>query len=487
MNEPSAPHIIDAAERFQRVQRAIAEAAIEYQSPAPELLGDVEGFIRMYCALPSESAYTAMALWAAHAHAADAAESTPRLAFLSPEPASGKTRALEVIETLVPRPLLAVNCTASSLFRAVGESRQRPTVLFDEIDTVFGPRAKEHEELRSLLNAGHRRSGVAYRCVGEGRRQEVRAFPAFAPCALAGLGALPDTLLSRSIVIQMKRRAPGEPVTPFRAREAEATGHALRDRLAEWTAGIMPALAAARPVMPEGVTDRDADVWEPLLALADAAGGDWPRRAREACTDFVAARREHEPSLGVRLLADIRTVFSSEDKLATAELLNHLRALDLAPWADLRGAPLDARKLARMLGKYGIKPALIRTGNAVARGYLRADFQDAWARYLPLSADLALQALQVQQEDKFERETGPDPVTDKGPCNGSDVLQPPACVTGSEHVVTPVTHVTLPREREGDGPPGPAGDGAGPPTPVLDDLPLPEEIPLPPNWDEALP
>ena len=190
-------------------------------------LDDARAFIARFCALPVEHAYTAVTLWAAHAWALDAFDSTPRLAFLSPEPGSGKTRALEILTLLVPWPMHAVNATPAALFRSVADPASRRTILFDEIDTIFGPKAKEHEELRGLLNAGHRRSGVAYRCVGEGTRQEVVAFPAYAGVALAGLGQLPDTILTRAVVIRMRRRAPHEHIEPFRARIHEPEGKKL--------------------------------------------------------------------------------------------------------------------------------------------------------------------------------------------------------------------------------------------------------------------
>lgn len=349
-----------------------------------DVLTAVEGFIRRYVALPSEHAYVAMTLWAAHAHALEAAESTPRLAFLSPEPECGKTRALEVLELLVPRPMLAVNATPAALFRAVADQANRPTILFDEIDTIFGPKAKENEELRGLLNAGHRRSGVAYRCVGEGTQQEVRAFPAYAAVALAGIGDLPDTLLSRSIVIPMRRRRPDEPVAPFRRRDAEREGGGLRDMLAAWARAVADRLAAI-PEMPEGVTDRAADIWEPLLAVADAAGGEWPERARAAAVALLAQKREREPSLGIRLLADIRSIFEAMqvEALPTATLLEQLWRLEEAPWSNLRGRPLDACELAKRLREYGIAPKTIRVGKTTLRGYERGAFLDAWERYLP--------------------------------------------------------------------------------------------------------
>ena len=198
-------------------------------------LDDVRAFIGRFCVLPTEHAYTAVTLWAAHAWSLDAFDSTPRLAFLSPEPGSGKTRALEILTLLVPWPMHAVNATPAALFRSVADTASRRTILFDEIDTIFGPKAKEHEELRGLLNAGHRRSGVAYRCVGEGTQQTVVEFPAFAAVALAGLGKLPDTILTRSVVIRMRRRAPAEHIEPYRARVHEPEGWKLRGMLADWT------------------------------------------------------------------------------------------------------------------------------------------------------------------------------------------------------------------------------------------------------------
>ncbi|HET9256859.1 MAG TPA: DUF3631 domain-containing protein [Pseudonocardiaceae bacterium] len=258
--------------------------------PGAGLLDEVAAFLARFVAFPSPAALTAAVLWVAHAHAIDAAESTPRIAFLSPEPGSGKTRALEVCELLVPHPMHAVNATPAALFRAVKDLASRPTILFDEIDTVFGPKAKENEEIRGLFNAGHRRGAVAYRCVGEGTRQKVEPFPAYAAVALAGLGDLPDTLMSRAVVIRMRRRAPGEHVEPFRHRIHAAEGHELREALAEWTASVATELETAWPAMPPGITDRPADVWEPLLAIADAAGGSWPDRARRACVTGNGSR-----------------------------------------------------------------------------------------------------------------------------------------------------------------------------------------------------
>lgn len=248
----------------------------------------------------------------------------------------------------------AVNASPAALFRAVADEAGRPTILFDEIDTVFGPKAKDNEDLRGLLNAGHRKSGVSYRCVGDGGTQTVVAFPSYCAVALGGLGSLPDTILARSVIIRMRRRARNEHVEPFRARIHEPQGHALRDQLTTWAEQVRPRVDGAFPDMPEGITDRPADVWEPLLAVADAAGGTWPDRARQACVDLVTAVNEDDrASLGVKLLTDLRDhVFPGEDTVSTIEILHLLNAMEESPWGDLDGRPLNARTLSKTLKEY---------------------------------------------------------------------------------------------------------------------------------------
>ena len=347
------------------------------------LIEDVRCFLARFVIYPSEHAQIAHVLWIAHAHLMGAWESTPRLAFLSPEPASGKTRSMEVSELLVPDPVAAVNVTPAYLFRKVGGEDGPPTILFDEIDTVFGAKAKEHEELRALLNSGHRRGAVAGRCVVRGATVATEEISSYSAVALAGLGWLPDTILSRSVIIRMRRRAPEEKIEAFRRRVHAPIGEGLRRRLAGWAATILDEATEARPEMPAGVDDRDADIWEPLLAVADIAGGDWPNQAREAAKALVAVAREVEPSLNIRLLADLRTVFGDEEQMTTKQVLAELCALEDAPWNDLKGKPLSDNQLARRLKQYGVKSKVIRVGTTTPRGYVCEDLYDVWRRYLP--------------------------------------------------------------------------------------------------------
>lgn len=349
------------------------------------VLVDVERFLARFVVYPGEHERVAHVLWIAHTWFMDRWESTPRIAFLSPEPGSGKSRALEVTEPLVPRPIHAVNATPAYLFRKVSDPEGEPTILFDEIDTVFGPKAKDNEELRGLLNAGHRRGAVAGRCVIKGKEVTTEELPAYAAVALAGLDDLPDTIMTRSVVVRMRRRAPGEEVQPWRLRTCGPDADLLGERLAEWAHNNTHRLGTNWPEMPEGVEDRAADVWEALLAVADLAGGKWAERGRAAAVALVAKSKERAPSLGVLLLRDIRAVFTERgaERMRSEELVAELVVMDESPWGDIRGKELDTRGLARRLSKYAIKPKPIRIDGVVAKGYEAADLADAWDRYLP--------------------------------------------------------------------------------------------------------
>jgi hypothetical protein len=361
---------------------ALDEIAIRNDGRRGEqVLRSVYDFIGRFVVFPSEHARVAVALWILHAHLVDRWESTPRLAFLSPEPASGKSRALEILELLVPRPVLAVNVSAAYLFRRVADDAGRPTILFDEIDTVFGPKAKDNEELRAFLNAGHRRGANFGRCVVRGRTVETEDLPAYSAVALAGLGWLPETILSRSVIIRMRRRHAGEQIEPYRRRECATDRARIYGQIEIW-ARAQPQDISDWPVMPAEIQDRDADVWEALLAVADAIGGSWPDRSRRAAVALVAASREIEPSLGVRLLADILHVFEV-DAMSSKMLLQKLQEIEESPWRDIKGKPLDERGLAHRLRQYGIKSKTIRIGDATPKGYSRSDFHEAWQSYLP--------------------------------------------------------------------------------------------------------
>jgi hypothetical protein len=204
--------------------------------------------------------------------------------------------------------------------------------------------------------------------------------PAYCPVALAGLDDLPDTLHSRSVIVRMRRRAPHEKAEPWRNRIHKPEGEEIRAKLEAWAETA--ASQIEWPEMPEGVEDRNADIWEALLAVADLAGGEWPKRGRVAAVALVADSKAAVPSMGVMLSMDLREVFRTEDQMGSEEILEALVNIDDAPWADIHGKQLDHRGLARRLAKYGIKSGNVRIGGRVVKGYKREDLHDAWIRYL---------------------------------------------------------------------------------------------------------
>lgn len=352
------------------------------------VLDDTRAFIRRFCVFPDDATLTAATLWAAHTHMVEHFHVTPRLALLSPEPGSGKTRALEVLDLLVPDSMFSLSASSAAIFRTL-EQRQI-TLLFDEVDAVFRKRGKDdtNEDLRALLNAGYKRGASIPRCVGP--KHEVTNFPVFAAVALAAIGELPDTILTRAVIARMRRRAPNESVEPFRLREHGDQGHYLRDRLAAWALLVGERAGSAWPELPDGIVDRPAEIWEPLISIADCAGGQWPDRARTACVALCAAAQDRRVSLGIRLLMDLRTIFGDADALHTGMIIDRLCAGDAygigadAPWGDLHGKPLSVRALASILRPYNVMPAKVRVGDRVLQGYKRETLFDAWVRYLPV-------------------------------------------------------------------------------------------------------
>ena len=351
-------------------------------SETASLLNDIRALLSRFVVLPADHYYDAVALWTLHAHAIGAADTTPRLIFKSPEKESGKTRALEVLEVLVPAPLAVMNATTAAIFRLLGA--EQATILFDEVDAIFNPKSSNHEDLRALLNAGYRRGATVARVVGEGRKMRVERFPVFAATALAAIGNLPDTIESRAIIVPMRRRAPHERVDAFRVRSVEATAGQMRESLTAWAGEHTDGLQNADPAMPEGVTDRAADCWAPLLAIAELAGADWTERARITVTLIVEGRVAEDASIGVRLLADVRTVLDGRDRLSSVALCSALNAAEDSQWGGWNdGKGVGPRDLARRLKVYGIAPKTLRlVDGSTPKGYHADDFVDSWARYL---------------------------------------------------------------------------------------------------------
>jgi hypothetical protein len=351
------------------------------------LLDDVHAAYTRYVIFPSPETADAMALYTAATHAQPSWEHASRLVLKSPIRRCGKTRAQEVARELVHKPLPTANISPAALVRSITED-EPPTLILDEADTVWGKkdqRSEGAEDLRGILNAGHSRGWPYLRWDAVGRKLD--RCPTFAMAIIGGIGNLPDTIEDRAVVIAMRRRAPGETVARWRTKRAVPKLRELRDRLHAWVEAQREDLADADPELP--AEDRAADVWEPLVAIADAAGGDWPERARKACQAIAGTPDDmRDGSEGERLLNDLYDVWGEYPELPTKAILDRLCAIEEAPWATWhKGERLSPRGLADLLRSWRVKSKNVRVGDLQAKGYDRADFTDAWNRYvLPLRA-----------------------------------------------------------------------------------------------------
>jgi putative DNA primase/helicase len=342
-----------------------------------DVLAQTSVFFRRHIALP-DGAADVLALWCAHAHIFQAFTCSPRLNITSPDKGCGKTTLRDVVALFVPRPLPAENLSSAVLFRVT--EKYQPTLLGDEYDGWL----RDNDELRSLLNAGHRSGGKALRC--EGESNEVRAFNVFAPAVLCGIGPLPGTLHDRAIVIRLVRAKPGEVAARFDSRR---TGHAidLFRKLARWCSDNFHALKDCDPQLPETAFNRLADNWRPLFAIAEAVGKDWPKRVREDFAKLTSSDDLDAQGVGTTLLVDIAAIFKNEhtDTLASAKLAESLAAIEGRPWAEWgrHRKPISPNQLANLLHRFGISPRQVRVAREQLRGYELDGFRDTFDRYLP--------------------------------------------------------------------------------------------------------
>ena len=341
------------------------------------LLNSLASCFTRHVILPQHAA-EAVALWLVHTYCFKAFTTTPRLHAHSPTKRCGKTVLLSLLSQLANRALFSTDLSAAVLFRVI--ERVQPTVIMDEWDSsAHGDRA---EGLRNVLNSGFQRNGVTWRAVRvEGRDFEARPFSTFAPVAVAGIHGLPDTIADRSITIRMRRRLPTESVESTRG----FNGTDLKRQCQRWAQDNYEALAAARPEVPAQLNDRQADCWETLLAIADVAGGEWPRKAREAAVALSATAHDDD-GYGTALLADIRKFFDGHegDEAFCSEVYQFLVGLAESPWGTyFKGQPITRHKLGRMLSAFGVTSKTVRDGDRADKGWHRDQFIEVWHRYLP--------------------------------------------------------------------------------------------------------
>lgn len=300
------------------------------------------------------------------------------------------------------RPWRTGRTSPAALVRKIHD--QKSTLLLDESDAAFKSDREYGEALRGILNDGHRRGGCATLCIGKGAEIKARDFSVFGAKAIAGIGnALPDTVRDRSIDIELKRQAADERAERFHRRKVEPDAVALRARIESWAGSHIEDLKTSDPAVIEAINDRAFDGWEPLLAIAEAAGGAWSANAREAAVRLSNGASVEDDSPGVLLLSDVRDVFRkcNADRLHTESLLEKLHGLAESPWATWHhGKPLTPRGLAKLLRPYQIQSKQVWADDTNKHGYVRKGFADTWRRYLATARPNARNARTAKNKAK---------------------------------------------------------------------------------------
>ena len=335
------------------------------------LADQADDLISKHCIL-TEHERTAIVLWSLSTFGYDNYRIFPRLALISPERRCGKTTTLEVISTLCKMALSSSNLTPATIIRL--RALTELTLIIDEADTFI---KNAEGDIKGILNSGHNRStATAIRCTGDAVTPTV--FDVWYPIVVASIGALHDTLMDRSLVINLKRKRPTDITAPVPPNLSDQM-LLYRQQALAWFIANEQALKANQIRPHYRGNDRAVDNWVPLFTLVNQMSEYWQQRCLSAYENLV---QEDEMELPTRLLHDIRRVWSvwADETIPSQELLNELLKDDTAPWGSEK---LQSGKVARMLAPYNIKPKDIRFGSRVLRGYRRDQFTDAFDRYLP--------------------------------------------------------------------------------------------------------
>lgn len=359
----------------------------EAEKETAELLETCRQWVRQFVIVSDEQAVI-LAAWILHTWVFEAAETTPYIHITAPERECGKSRLMETLEALACNPIRSGGMTAAALVRCI--DAKNPTIFLDEMDAQLGADKEVVEAIRGILNEGFRKGGKFYKV--DGKQHELREFNAYCPKCFAGIGKLPETVSSRSIAIEMRRKTEGEKVRPLRQRQLKDASQPIRERLDRWKArGIAIELEESRPAPIEGLGDRQNDISEPLLAIAGIAGVDWLLKLRSALATVLKGSQGANVSNGETLLMDIRSIFDERgtEKIFSKDLAAALCEIEGRPWADWnRGTGFRKNDLAKQLHRYHIHPQKVSIGAEKLQGYRLEHFTEAWERYCaPLPRD----------------------------------------------------------------------------------------------------
>jgi len=370
--------IVQAARKEQETNAGMVFVKVEpWHEPVKpaKLLSGIRTIIQRFVICSKETAI-ATTLWICMTWLMDVVQVAPLAVIYAPEKRCGKTLLLSVIGKMSFRPLTASSISPAALYRAI--EAWQPTMLIDEADACL----KDNEELRGIINSGHTRdSSYVIRTVGDAFTPT--RFNTWSAKAISGIGHLAATLMDRAITLSLRRKLHNEGVERLRHADPELFS-IIVSKLARFACDYREDVRTARPVLPECLNDRAQDNWEPLLAIADVAGGNWPKLARDAALK-LSGEADSSSTIGIELLSDIKEVFDMKEVIgiSTADLIKALVEDDEKPWAGYnRGNPIKPRQVSNRLKEYGISSKTLRIGVITHKGYKLDQFADVFARYL---------------------------------------------------------------------------------------------------------
>ena len=410
-----------------------------------ELLGDIRDLLREYLVLPPHVDVIAPP-WGLHTYLMDCWSISPFLTTTSPAPECGKTTFADIVGGVSHHAVHTSNATSAAIYRLI--DKYGPTLILDEADTWLGLR----EELRGILNSGHKKSGARV-IRADGENNEPKVFSTWAPKLLAMIGTPPPTISSRSILVPMRRKTKHERRPRLRDRALQARCLPLRRKCLRWAMDHRDHIATAEPVISEALLNRIGDNWEPLFAVGDEIGEPWATDVRTAARELSKVPEELERE--IELLSDIKAIWERDENrqeafLKTNTILKSLNEMEARPWGTWgkQEKPMTSQALARLLKPYGPKPTNKRVGSdAVPKEYMRKDFGDPWLRYLPAPPVPAATSLQPNENggelenpvhytppDVADAKTEVSPINtgENGECSGVAAEKPGPGVNGDQ-------------------------------------------------------
>lgn len=340
-----------------------------------ELASQIESLFNRFVFLP-QGGSTAISLWIMGTYVFNSFRIFPNIAITSPERRCGKSSTLDIIEALSHKSLLTSNITPAAIFRLI--EKYQPTLLIDEADTFVSGR---NDDMIGIINSGHAKNrAIIIRTVGE--NYESKKFSTWSPKVFASIKSLQPTVMDRSIEVKLRRKTIHEIVDRLPVNFKDDCLE-VRTKLLKWGLDHQDDIRFAKVSLPRIENDRAMDNWHPLFCIASKLDNEWIDKCIKSYKTLTF--NKDEKSYQIQLLEDIAEIFevTNYERIFTTELISHLIQMEEKPWVDwLRGKPINANALAKMLAGFEISSTTLRRDYNRKKGYKRSDFEDAFTRYL---------------------------------------------------------------------------------------------------------